>query len=173
MIREERDNGAELGIARIEIDELRKALAEEKEKTEKYLASWQRAQADFANFKRRAEQEKEEFGKFANSGLLLGLLPFLGDLERALASVPAELAEVSWVDGIRLIERKLLSSLESQGVSVIKALGEPFDPRWHEAVRRDTGKEGIVIGEVQRGYKLYDRVLRPSLVVVGTGEAEE
>ena len=169
---EEQNNGIELGIARIEIKELRQALTEEKEKAEKYLSNWQRAQADFVNYKRRAEQEKDELGKYANSALILKLLPFLDDLERALASAPPELAEVSWVDGIRLIERKFLTGLESQGVSIIKALGEPFDPRLHEAIRQDTGEEGIVIEEMQRGYKLNDRVLRPSRVVVGNGVAE-
>ena len=170
---EEENSELELGIARIEIKELRQALTEEKEKAEKNLGNWQRAQADLANYKRRADQEKEELGKFANSGLILSLLPFLDDLERALASVPPELAEVSWVDGVKLIERKFLVSLERQGVSIIRAVGEHFDPRLHEAIREDTGKEGLIIQEVQRGYKLNDRVLRPSRVVVGNGEVEE
>ena len=163
----------ELGIARIEIKELRQALTEEKEKAEKNLANWQRAQADFSNYKRRLDQEKEEMGKFANSGLILSLLPFLDDLELALGSIPPELADVGWVDGVKLIERKFLAGLEKQGVSVIKAVGERFDPRLHEALREDAGEEGIIIGEMQRGYKLNDRVLRPSRVVVGNGEAEE
>src|SRR3972149_2835087 len=170
---EEQDNELELGIARIEIKELRQSLTEEKEKAEKNLGNWQRTQADFANYKRRADQEKEELGKFANSGLILSLLPFLDDLELALGSIPPELAEVSWVDGVKLIERKFLAGLERQGVSVIKALGEHFDPRLHEAIKEDTGKEGIIIQEVQRGYRLNERVLRPSRVVVGNGESEE
>ena len=163
----------ELGIARIEIKELRQALTEEKEKAEKNLANWQRAQADFSNYKRRADQEREELGKFANSGLILSLLPFLDDLELALGSIPPELADVAWVDGVKHIERKFLAGLEKQGVSIIKAVGEHFDPRLHEAIREDAGKDGMIIGEVQRGYKLNDRVLRPSRVVVGNGEAEE
>mgnify|MGYP001600269145 CR=1 FL=1 len=169
---QEEQNELELGIARIEIKELQQALAEEKEKAEKNLGNWQRAQADFSNYKRRADQEKEELGKFANSGLILSLLPFLDDLERALGSIPSELAEVSWVDGVKLIERKFLASLERQGISIIKSVGEHFDPRLHEAIKEDTGKEGIIIQEVQRGYKLNDRVLRPSRVVVGNGEEE-
>jgi len=76
------------------------------------------------------------------------------------------------VDGISLIERKLQASLEAQGLSPIKALGEPFDPHLHEAIRQDKGKEGIVIGEVQKGYKFHDRVIRPAMVVVGNGEEE-
>ena len=152
---------------------LKQALAEEKERAEGYLASWQRAQADFINYKRRIEQEREGFGKFANAALILSLLPILDDLERAFDSIPPKLAKLDWVDGIRLIERKLRTGLEAQGLTPIKALGEPFDPKFHEAVRQDIGPEGIVIEELQRGYTLHDRVLRPSMVVVGNGAEEE
>ncbi|MBA7704400.1 Protein GrpE [subsurface metagenome] len=103
---------------------------------------------------------------------MLSFLPVFDDLERALASIPPELAEATWVDGIKLIERKLRTSLETQGLSTIKALGEPFDPHLHEAMRQGNGKEGIVIEELQRGYKLHDRVIRPTKVVVGNGEEE-
>jgi molecular chaperone GrpE len=180
--REEQDNEIkespteelEAEVTEIEdIETLRQALAEEKAKAEANLAGWQRAQADFVNYKRRSEQEKEEIGKFANSVLILNLLPILDDLERAFTSIPPRLAKLSWVDGIRLIERKLWATLEAQGLSQIKALGEPFDPRFHEAVRQDKGKEGIVIDEVQKGYMLNDRVIRPTMVVVGNGEEED
>jgi len=153
-----------------DIELLREALAEAKTKAEENLAGWQRAQADFINYKRRTEQEKEDIGKFANSILVLSLLPVLDDLERALNSVPANLAKHSWVDGLRLIKRKFQTSLEAQGLTEIKTLGEPFDPNLHEAMRQGKGKEGIVIEETQKGYKLNDRVLRPSQVVVGNGE---
>jgi len=171
---EEQNSEAEPEVTEIEdIETLRQALAEEKAKAEANLAGWQRAQADFVNYKRRSDQEKEEIGKFANSVLVLNLLPILDDLERAFISIPPRLAKLSWVDGIRLIERKLWAIVEAQGVSQIKALGEPFDPRFHEAVRQDKGKEGIVIEEVQKGYQLHDRVIRPTMVVVGNGEEEE
>ncbi len=156
-----------------DIEALKQALAEEKEKAEGYLANWQRAQADFINYKRRSEQEKEEIGKFANAMLMLNLLPVLDDLERAFDSIPPRLAKLTWVDGIRLIERKLQASLEAQGLSPIKALGEPFDPKLHEAAMHAKGKEGIVIEELQKGYKLQDRIIRPAMVVVGNGEEEE
>jgi len=152
---------------------LKQALAEEKKKTETNLAGWQRAQADFINYKRRAEQEKEEIRKFANTVLMLNLLSILDDLERALAATPDDLAELSWVEGIRLIGRKLRANLEAQGLSQIEALGELFDPNFHEAVRQDKGKDGIVVEEVQKGYKLHDRVIRPAKVVVGSGEEEK
>jgi len=171
---EEKNTNEEAPVAdKEDIGELKQALAEEKEKAESYLANWQRAQADFINYKRRSEQEKEEIGKFANSALMLNLLSVLDDLERAFASIPPNLAKRSWVDGVRLIGRKLQASIEAQGLSPIKAVGEPFDPHLHEAIRQDKGEEGIVIEEVQKGYKFHDRVLRPSRVVVGNGEAEE
>ncbi|MFQ5997502.1 MAG: nucleotide exchange factor GrpE [Dehalococcoidales bacterium] len=153
-----------------DIESLKQALAEEKEKAEGYLANWQRTQADFINYKRRNEQEREEFNKFANTGLVLSLLPILDDLERAFAHIPSRLAKLPWVDGIKLIERKLRTSLETQGLTQIKALGEPFDPNLHEAVRQDKGKEGIVIEEIRKGYKLHEKVIRPTMVVVGNGE---
>ncbi|UCG10815.1 MAG: nucleotide exchange factor GrpE [Dehalococcoidia bacterium] len=149
---------------------LKQALAEEKEKAEANLAGWQRAQADFINYKRRTEQEKEEAIKYANSQLMLCLLPILDDLERAFAVMPERPAKRSWADGIKLIERKLRATLETQGLSPIKALGEPFDPHQHEAVRQAAGKEGIVIEEVQKGYQFRERIIRPSKVVVGNGE---
>jgi molecular chaperone GrpE len=170
---EGKTSGAEPTVSELEdLETLKQALAEEKAKAESYLASWQRAQADFINYKRRTEQEKEEIGKFANATLMLGLLPILDDLERAFAAMPLRLAKLDWIDGIRLIARKLRASLEAQGLSQIKALDEPFDPNLHEAVMYSTGKEGIVIEELQKGYKLHDRVIRPTMVVVGNGEVE-
>jgi molecular chaperone GrpE len=153
-------------------ESLKEALAEAKAKAEANLAGWQRAQADFINYKKRAEQEKQELGKFANSVLILNLLPILDDFERAFSSIPPSMKKLSWLDGIKLIERKLWAILEAQGLSPIEALGKPFDPQFHEAVRQDKGKDGIVIEEVQKGYMLNDRVIRPAMVVVGNGEEE-
>jgi len=155
-----------------EPESLEEALAEAKQKVEQYLANWQRTQADFVNYKRRSEQEREEIGKFANNQLILNLLPVLDDLERAFESITPQVARFKWVEGIRLIERKLQSALEAQGLSQIKALGEPFDPNLHEATMHSKGEEGMVVQELQKGYMLHDRVIRPSIVVVGNGEME-
>jgi molecular chaperone GrpE len=151
-------------------ESLKNELAEQKAKAESNLLGWQRAQADYVNFKRRSEQEKEDALKYANSMLVLKILPVLDDFERAVASLPEELNGNPWVDGMRHIERKLRTTLEAQGLAPIKAIGEPFDPKLHEAVRQDAGEEGIVIGEMERGYTFLDRVIRPSKVVVGNGE---
>ncbi len=151
---------------------LEQALDEEKKKAEEYLTNWQRAQADFINYKRRTEQERQEFNSYANANLILGLLPVIDDLERALDAVPAKYAKHDWVEGVRLVERKFKTILEGQGVKQIKASGESFDPNFHEALRQESGDEGIVIEEFQKGYMLKDKLLRPARVVVGNGEAD-
>jgi len=151
---------------------LRKALAEEKEKAEKYLANWQRTQADFVNFKRRTEQERAEINNFANSTLILNLLPALDDLERALEHVNEDIEGSAWVDGIKLIYKKLKTTLEAQGLEEIEAEGKDFDPNIHEAVMCVEGEDGKVIGVMQKGYKYRDRVIRPSQVKVGKRKEE-
>lgn len=153
-----------------ETESLRKALGEEKEKAEKYLANWQRAEADFINYKKRNEQERAELASFANASLITDLLPVLDDLERALGNVPDGLDGVAWVDGVGLIYRKLKAVLEDRGLSEIEAEGKEFDPNFHEAVACVEGEEGRICGELQKGYRLRDRLLRPSRVTVGKEE---
>jgi molecular chaperone GrpE len=153
-----------------DIGSLEQALVEEKKKAEEYLANWQRAQADFINYKRRIEQERQEFARSTSADVILTLLPVLDDLERALDAVPPRIAKNEWVEGIRLMERKFKTSLENQGVKPIESVGEHFDPNYHDALRQDKGKEGIVIEEFQKGYMLGDKVLRHAKVVVGNGE---
>jgi len=167
----EKDEDVMAGLE--DVESLKKALAEEKAKAEDYLANWQRAQADFINYKRRVEQERNEATKFANAMLVLNLLPVLDDLERALENVSTKLAGLTWVEGIRLIYRKLQAVLQGHGLIEIKALGQPFDPNLHEAVLYGEGEEGMVIEELQKGYMLHDRVLRPTMVKVGRSKEEK
>jgi molecular chaperone GrpE len=148
-------------------------LQQEKEEAQRFLANWQRAEADFVNYKRRVEQERGEAMRIANAALIINILPVLDDLERALVSLDIRLVGLTWFDGIRLIYRKLQFVLESAGVSQIEAEGQPFDPRFHEAVMYGEGEEGKVVAEVQRGYKLHDRVLRPAMVIVGKGKEQK
>jgi molecular chaperone GrpE len=152
---------------------LKAQLEEEKKKAESSLASWQRAAADFQNYKRRTEQERKDVAQFANAALIINILPILDDLERALRNVDQHLGGLTWVDGIRLIYRKLQAILEAAGVKEIKTEGQDFDPRYHEATMSAEGEEGKVVSEVQRGYMLGDRVLRPAMVIVGRGNKEE
>jgi len=168
---EEANEMAEGEVIAEDIETLKQALAEEKTKAERYLSNWQRAQADFINYRKRVEQDKNEVTDFANATLILNLLPVVDDLERAFASLPSKLQALSWVDGIRLVYRKLQAILEAHGVAEIKAKGENFDPKFHEAAMyEEGGEEGIVTEELQKGYKLKGRILRPAVVVVGKGK---
>jgi molecular chaperone GrpE len=113
------------------LEAARSLLAEEREKAQRLLANWQRAEADCANYTRRVEQERDEVKRLANAALIINILPILDDLERALASLDIRLVGLTWFDGVRLIYRKLQLVLESAGVSQIEAEGQPFDPRFH------------------------------------------
>lgn len=164
----EKENTEEVDM----VESLRKALADEKERAAEYLASWKRAQADFVNYKRRTEQEKADSGSSAVALFLCGTLPAIDDLERAIVAVPPELETDEWVKGVKMVWRKMKAALEAQGLSQISCVGEEFDPRVHEAVLRCPGKEGTIINEYEKGYKLYERLVRPSKVSVGEGEPE-
>jgi len=176
----EQDNLFEHKLSEAEADNLgdieavRRALAEQEERAAHYLTNWQRAQADLINYRKRAEQEKKETVEFANSLLILNLLTVMDDFERAFTIRPTRTKTSGWIEGIGLIYNKLMAVVEAQGLVEIKAKGQPFDPHLHEAVMRQEGEEGIVIEETRKGYKLKDRVIRPSMVIVGysreTGE---
>jgi molecular chaperone GrpE len=148
-------------------DDLARQLEEEREKAQSYLASWQRAAADYQNFKRRVEQEREDLTRLTSAALIINVLPLVDDLERALQNVDSHLAGLTWVDGIRLIYRKFQAMLESVGVKEIEADGQTFDPAYHEAVAFGEGEDGKVISVVQKGYALGGRVIRPAMVVIG------
>lgn len=150
-----------------ELDEVRRSDAEHRN-------NWHRSAADFANYRRRTEEERAALGHFSTAVLIGKLLAVLDDFDRALESVPPD-AHDAWIEGVRLVERKLRGVLESEGVTPIEAVGQPFDPNLHEAVAHEPTADhpdNHVIDEVQRGYRLHDRVLRPSLVRVANNPKE-
>ena len=153
------------------VENLKKALEEEKCKTEANLAGWQRTQADFINYKRFSEQEKLENSKYAASNVMLIMLPVLDDLERALAAIPVEEFTRKSLEGFKLIEKKFKGILEKQGLTVIKTVGQEYDCRTMEAITCGPGKKDIVIQELEKGYMLNDKVIRPAKVIVGEGES--
>jgi len=156
------------------IEALERELIETRARAEENLYNWQRSAADFSNFKRRTDEERATVGQFSNAVLINKLLAVLDDFDRALESVPAD-AHDPWIEGVRLVERKMRNVLESEGVTPIDAVGQPFDPNLHEAVvHEETAdhRDNHVIGELQRGYRLHDRVIRPSLVRVANNPKE-
>jgi molecular chaperone GrpE len=155
-----------------EVDELKARIAELEKESAEYKDQWLRAAADYKNFKRRTDQERAELIRGASAGLVLKLLPVLDDLERAISSVTPEVTNSPWYGGFKLIPQKLQTVLESEGVAPIQAVGQDFDPNFHEAVIYEAagpGQENKVVAELQRGYMLRDRVLRPTMVKVGQG----
>ncbi len=156
-----------------ELEALRQELEEAKAQAAEYLDGWQRARAEFANYKKRNEQERQELFKLANTTLITKLLPIFDDFERAFQALPSNLLSLTWIDGVALIYRRLQAILEAEGLTLIETEGQSFDPLLHEAVTYEESaehQEDQIIGEVQRGYKLGDRILRPALVRVAKGE---
>ncbi len=156
------------------IEQLERELEETGRRNEEHLYNWQRSAADFSNYKRRTEEERALAGQFSNALLIGKLLAVLDDFDRALENVPSD-AHDPWIEGVQLVERKLRGVLESEGVTAIEAIGLPFDPNLHEAVvHEDTADhpDNEVIDELQRGYRLHDRVIRPSLVRVANNPKE-
>ncbi|MDX1616282.1 MAG: nucleotide exchange factor GrpE [Candidatus Promineifilaceae bacterium] len=156
-----------------ETDEAGPALEERLEQAEaqaaEYLDGWQRARAEFANARKRLERERMEAYQRAAVDYAKKLLPILDDFDRALETVPQSLESDSWLEGLLLVRRKLQSILEDLNVEPIETVGQPFDPNFHEALAlRDVDgvESGIVVEEMQRGYRLGDRVIRPALVNV-------
>ena len=158
-----------------EVETLRAELEQAQAQAAEYLDGWQRARAEFANFKKRVEAERQELRRTSTEALLLKLLPVVDDFERAFQTLPEESADEAWVGGFRMIFRKLEALLESEDVTPIEAVGHPFDPLWHQALLQeetDEHHDGYVIEEMQRGYRLGDRVLRPSMVKVASNSNE-
>ncbi len=152
------------------------ALAAKDEELQQVREALARARADFSNYRRRTQQEQEEQGKFATALLVAEFLPILDNFERALDTIPRELRFFSWLQGIDLVHQMARNTLEKRGLEPIDTHEKPFDPNYHEVVMRegeDDGSDVVVLEELQKGYVMHSRVLRPSLVKVGPPPAEE
>jgi molecular chaperone GrpE len=165
----EQPNQAESTAAPQSVADLTQRLEAEQLKTEEYLDMLRRTQADFINYRRRSSQEQNEGRTTAQIAVLDQILPVLDDLGRALQAAPPELANNSWVQGIQLVAKRLMTVLEQLGVKQIGRPGERFDPRWHEAlsteVRSDV-PEGTILHVTRPGYAIGERVIRPAQVIV-------
>jgi molecular chaperone GrpE len=171
-------NGAEsagvedAGMVEAEAERLLTAeeqLAAARAEAARNLEGWQRAQAEFANARKRLEKQRVEAYTTANAELATRLLPIVDDFERALDNAPDGAEGKSWLTGVELVYRKLAGILEGMGVVPIEAVGQPFDPNLHEALGQENSNEhesGVVTREMQKGYRLGDRVIRPSIVYV-------
>ncbi len=154
-----------------EIAQLRTELEQVKQKECEYLSGWQRERAEFFNYKKRMEREQAQGGQNAFANAIRRYLDIADDLERALKSKnrPADGEAATWAGGIDLIHRKMLAAFEADGVKTMDTAGKFFDPNLHEAISHEDSPDhesGQIIEEVQPGYMLGDRVIRPARVRV-------
>ena len=129
----------------------------------------QRAQAELANYRKRVDDERLTQQQYANSRLIIRLLPIVDELEMALEHSGDMEINASWLDGIKLIHRKVIQMLEAEGLHKIDAIGQAFDPLQHEAVSTEDSNEvatGYILEVLRNGYKLHDRIIQPAQVVV-------
>ncbi len=129
----------------------------------------QRAQAELSNFRKRTEDDRIALQRQSNSRLLVKMLPVVDELELAVNHADGKRPSKSWVEGVRLIQRKVAALLETEGVTKIDAVGAPFNPVEHEAVGTEEDKKftsGQIIQVVRNGYRLHDRVIQAAQVVV-------
>ncbi len=151
--------------------DLMQQLDEMKKEMERMRDRYLRLAADFDNYRRRTRQEMDEVRRTAAERLLRELLPLADNFERAIAAVRSELSD-KVITGIDMIYRQLLNILSQAGVEPLESVGKPFDPAYHEAFEEVvTGEwpEGTVASEIQKGYLLGGKVLRPALVRVAKG----
>jgi molecular chaperone GrpE len=133
-----------------------------------------RSQADFENYKKRSAREKEEAVKYANSALLERLIHIVDNFELGLEAARSEGETSPVFSGMSMVLKQLMDFLTEQGLQPIDATGEKFDPNLHEAIAHEPSEqfpEGVVIRQTRRGYRMKDRLLRPSSVVVSSGPA--
>jgi molecular chaperone GrpE len=163
-LREETSENGEQ--AQAEVEALQKQLEEAQAKAAENLDGWQRAQAEFINYKNRLQRDREQDYISMKGDIIKKVLPVLDDMERALANRPDD---SSWASGMELIVRKFQNILQGEGVKRIEAKGQPFDPNFHEAISSEPNEDvesGHVIEVVQNGYMLGERVIRPAMVRV-------
>lgn len=148
---------------------LEEQLAQAKAEAAANLDGWQRTLAEFANARKRMDKQRIEARSHATAEVVSKILPVLDDFDRALANVPETISSDSWFEGLRLVHKKLNGILEGANIERIPTIGEPFDPKIHEAILQEPSEQyesGLIIRELQSGYKLGDRIIRPALVCV-------
>lgn len=152
-----------------EQSDLQSELEEIRSQADEYLDGWQRARAEFANYKKRIQKEREESRSFITAEILSKYITVVDDFERALSDRPSDGASDAWAEGVDMIYRKLKTILESEGVEEYSPEGEIFDPNFHEAIgfeESDDHDEGMIFQVIQPGYKIGERVIRPAIVRV-------
>ena len=154
--------------------ELLKKLTDTREEAEKNYDLYTRTYAEMENIKKRGIKEREELAKYANESIIKEILPVIDNLDKAISHAQNDENSSALVEGLELTRDGLVKALEKAGLKEVEALGKPFDPNFHESVSQqidDTVAPGHVIMELQKGYLLNGRLMRPSMVVISQGKA--
>lgn len=154
--------------------ELLKKLTDTREEAEKNYDLYMRTYAEMENIKKRGIKEREELAKYANESIIKEILPVIDNLDKAISHAQNDENSSALVEGLELTRDGLMKALEKAGLKEVEALGKPFDPNFHESVSQqidDTVAPGHVIMELQKGYLLNGRLMRPSMVVISQGKA--
>lgn len=165
VIGEVTDSPDDITALRAENEALKRQLAEEKD-------SFLRARADYINLKRRSEEERDSLKQYVTGDLLLRLLPTIDNLERAINAAAQTNDYEKLIGGINAVHKQLMTFMEREGITAIPAVNQPFDPNLHNAILRDEESdqpENTIVEELQKGYLIGDRVLRPTMVKVSVG----
>ncbi len=157
-----------------EEEKVREELAQAKAKCEEYLNGWKRERADFINYKKDEMERIGELAKYANTEIILKIIPILDNIYLAESHVPEELKENKWINGFNQIKNQLASFLSKEGIEPIETVGKPFDPNFHEVVEEISpsealakgGKPGTIVEETQKGYTMDGKIIRVAKVKI-------
>jgi len=151
-----------------QLDEARAQVKAAEERAQENLDRWQRAQADLVNYRRRTQFDREQELKFAGLPLITEMLRIFDGFDRAWKSLPVALRNLSWIEGIWMLDQQFQEIVRRTGLTRIDQVDQPFDPRLHDAIATEPGEGDPYVLEVfQAGYELHDRVVRPALVKAG------
>jgi molecular chaperone GrpE len=165
----EQPNGEGQDVVANDLDQLMATVQRTSDERDQLKDQLLRTMADFQNFRRRQEDQRKQLEQFATERLVSALLPVLDNFERALASFETGATTESIVEGLNAVDRQFRQVLEGQNVTRIPAVGLPFDPEFHEALAIETSQEhedNTIISELEPGYKMGDKVIRPARVRV-------
>jgi molecular chaperone GrpE len=151
------------------IENIKAKLKLASDKIEELTEATKRSMADLQNYKRRIEEEKQTFMKFASANVFMDILPLYDSLERANEHLPEDISENDWVKGIQGIIKQFEQIMQQFKIEKMKTVGEKFDHNKHEAIASGPGEKDIILEEAESGYMMEDHVLRPAKVKVGDG----
>ena len=165
----EEKKSEEANKEKLALKEAKKKLKKCQKLKEEYLAGWQRTRADFLNYKKQEMERLKEIMEYSSQDLILKIVPILDNLEKAKTQIPSDFKDNEWVKGISQIKTQFKDFLRKEGIEEIETTGKRFDPNFHESVEKvkvENKKSGEIIEEIQKGYTLNGRVIRPAKVKI-------